>query len=57
MAHVLSSGFLTLCRQQAAIIKNCDNANVHNKQQCEVTNRKYERFKFGGGQVYDCSSD
>jgi hypothetical protein len=45
-----------LCRQQAEVIQNHENANVHNIGQGEPRHRKYKRFKFGGGQAYDRSS-
>jgi hypothetical protein len=46
-----------LCRQQAEVIQNPENANVCNIGQGETRHRKYRRFKFGGGQAYDRSSD
>jgi hypothetical protein len=45
-----------LCRQQAEVIQNHDNANVRNIGQDEADHRKYKRLKFGGGQAYDRSS-
>jgi hypothetical protein len=46
-----------LCRQQAEVIQNHDNENVHNTGQGEARHRKYKRLKLGGGQAYDRSSD
>jgi hypothetical protein len=46
-----------LCRQQAEVIQNHENANVCNIGQGEARHRKYKRLKLGGGQTYDCSSD
>jgi hypothetical protein len=46
-----------LCRQQAEVIQNYDNENVPNIGQGEARHRKYKRFKLGGGQAYDRSSD
>jgi hypothetical protein len=46
-----------LCRQQAEVIQNLDNENVHNIGQGESGHRMYERLKLGGGQAYDSSSD
>jgi hypothetical protein len=44
--------FITvLCRQQALVIQNHENANVRNIGQGEVTHRKYNRLKRGGGQA------
>jgi hypothetical protein len=45
-----------LCRQQAEVIQNHDNKNVHTIGQGEARHRKYKRFKLGGGQAYDRSS-
>jgi hypothetical protein len=45
-----------LCRQQAAVIQNHDNENVHSIGQGETPHRKYKRLKLGGGQAYDRSS-
>jgi hypothetical protein len=43
--------FITiLCRQQAAVILNHENANIHNTGRGEV---KYKRLELGGGQAYD----
>jgi hypothetical protein len=46
-----------LCRQQAEVILNHDNENVRDIGQGEARHRKYKRFKLGGSQAYDCSSD
>jgi hypothetical protein len=46
-----------LCRQQAEVIQNHENANVRNIGQGEARCRKYERLEVGGGQAYDRSSD
>jgi hypothetical protein len=46
-----------LCRQQAEVIQNHENANVRNIALGEVRQRKYKRLKLGGGQAYDRSSD
>jgi hypothetical protein len=46
-----------LCRQQAEVIQNHENANVRNIGQGEPRHRKYKRLKLGGGQAYDRSSD
>jgi hypothetical protein len=46
-----------LCRQQAEVLQNHENANVRNIEEGELRHRKYKRLKLGGGQVYDRSSD
>jgi hypothetical protein len=46
-----------LCRQQAEVIQNHANPNVHNIGQGEAQHRKYRRLKLCGGQAYDRSSD
>jgi hypothetical protein len=46
-----------LCRQQAEVLQNHANANVHNIGQGEPRHRKYKRLKLGGGQAYDHSID
>jgi hypothetical protein len=43
----------TLCRKQAEIIQNHENANVCNIGQGEPRHKKYKRLKLGGGQAYD----
>jgi hypothetical protein len=45
------------CRQQAEVIQNHENENVHYTGQGEARHRKYKRLKLGCGHVYDCSSD
>jgi hypothetical protein len=45
-----------LCRKQAQVIQNLGNENVRYIGQGETQHRKYKRLKFGGGQLYDCSS-
>jgi hypothetical protein len=42
----------TLCRQQAEVIQNHENANVWNIEQ----GKAHKRLKLGGGQAYDRSS-
>jgi hypothetical protein len=46
-----------LCRQQAEVIQQHENANVRNIGQGEQRHRKYKRLKLGGGQAYNRSSD
>jgi hypothetical protein len=46
-----------LFRQQAEIIQNHENANVHNIGQGEPRHRKYKRLKLVGGKVCYRSSD
>jgi hypothetical protein len=46
-----------LCRQQAEVIQNHENANVRNIGQGEPEHRKYKMLKLGGGQANDRSSD
>jgi hypothetical protein len=56
--HTHIYGFITkLCRQQSEVIQNHENEHVHSIGQGETRHRKYKRFKFGGGQAYDRSSD
>jgi hypothetical protein len=45
-----------ICRQQAEVIQNHENANVRNIGQGEPQHRKYKRLKLGGGQARDRSS-
>jgi hypothetical protein len=40
-----------LCKKQAEVIQNHENANVHNSGKGEPPHRKYKRLKFGGGQM------
>jgi hypothetical protein len=42
-----------LCRKQAEVIQNHENANVRNIGQGELRHRKYKWLKFGCGQSYD----
>jgi hypothetical protein len=46
-----------LCRQQAEVIQNYENANVRSIGQGEPRHKKYKTLKLGGGQAYDRSSD
>jgi len=46
-----------LCRQQAKVIQNLENANVRNTAQGQAMYRSYKWLKFGVGQAYDRSSD
>jgi hypothetical protein len=46
-----------LCRQQAEVIQNHENANVRHIGKGNARHRKYKRLKRGGGQAYDRSSD
>jgi hypothetical protein len=46
-----------LCRQQAEVIRNSENANVRIIGQDETRHKKYNRLKLDGGQAYDRSSD
>jgi hypothetical protein len=46
-----------LCRQQAQVILNHENENVHNIGQGKARHRKYKKLKLGGSQTYDRSSD
>jgi hypothetical protein len=45
-----------LCRQQAEVIQNHDNKNVHNIGQGEANHRKYKKLKLGGSQANNRSS-
>jgi hypothetical protein len=56
--HIYIYNYITkLCRQQAEVIQNHENANVRNTGQGEPRHRKYKRFKLGGSKLYDRSSD
>jgi hypothetical protein len=44
-------------RQQAEVIQNQENEKVRGIGQGEARHRNYKRFKLGGGQAYDLSSD
>jgi hypothetical protein len=46
-----------LCRQQAEVIQNHENANVRNIGQGEPRHRIFKRLKFVGGQAYDRLSE
>jgi hypothetical protein len=48
---------LKLCRKQAEVTQNHENANVRSIGQGEPRHRKCKRLKRGGGQAYDRSSD
>jgi hypothetical protein len=45
-----------LCRQQAQVIRNNENANARHIGQGEARHRNHKRLKFSGGQAYnlDC---
>jgi hypothetical protein len=45
-----------LCRQQAELIQNLENADVHNIGQGETQHRKHKMLKLGGGHAYDRSN-
>jgi hypothetical protein len=45
-----------LCRQQAKVIQNHENENVHNIGQGTPQHRKYKRLKLGGGHIYGQTS-
>jgi hypothetical protein len=40
-----------LCRQQAEVTKNHENANISNIGKGKAQHRKYKRLKLGGGQA------
>jgi hypothetical protein len=46
-----------LCRQEAEVIQNHENATVRNIEQGEPRHRKCKTHKLGGDQAYDRSSD
>jgi hypothetical protein len=46
-----------LCTQQAEVIQNHGNENVHNIGEGEAQHPKYKRLKLGGSHAYDRSSD
>jgi hypothetical protein len=46
-----------LCGQKAEFIQNHENEHVRSVGQGEARHVKYKRFKLGGGQAWDCSSD
>jgi hypothetical protein len=45
-----------LCRQQAEVVLNHENANVRNTGQGEARQKKYKRLKLVGSKAYDRSS-
>jgi len=48
--------FITkLCRQQATVTPNHENANVYNIGQGEAQHSRYKRLKLGSSQTYDRS--
>jgi hypothetical protein len=57
-AHVFQTSVIydyitKLCKQQAEVIQNHENANVRKIGQGEARHRKYKKLRFDGGQVYD----
>jgi hypothetical protein len=46
-----------VCRQQAEVIQNHENEQVHSIGQGKARHRKYKRLKLGAGHAYDHSSD
>jgi hypothetical protein len=46
-----------LSRQQAEVIQNHENASVRDIGKGEAWRGKYKRFKLGGDQVHDSSSN
>jgi hypothetical protein len=51
-------GFVTkLCRQQAEVIQNYENANVCNIGQNKAQHRKYKRLKLAGREACNGASD
>jgi hypothetical protein len=46
-----------LCRQQAEVIQNYENANVRDIGKGEAQHSKYKRLKLGDSQAYDHSND
>jgi hypothetical protein len=58
LPYIYEYDYITkLCRQQAEVIQNHENANIRNIGQREPRHIKYKRLKLGGGQAYDCSSE
>jgi hypothetical protein len=45
-----------LCKQQAEVIQNHENANVRSVGQGEALHRKHKRLELGGGEAYGRSS-
>jgi hypothetical protein len=48
---------IKLCRKGAEVIRTHENEHVRGVEQGEARHGKYTRFKLGGGQAYDRSSD
>jgi hypothetical protein len=48
---------MKLCRQQAEVIQNHENANVRDIGKGKAPHRKYKMLKLGCGQAYDPSRD
>jgi hypothetical protein len=46
-----------LCRQQAEVITNHENASVYNIGQGDAQDRNNKRLKLGCGEAYDRSND
>jgi hypothetical protein len=46
-----------MCKQQAGVIRNHENANVCNTEGGEAIHRECKELKLDGGQVHDPSSD
>jgi predicted nucleic acid-binding Zn ribbon protein len=44
---------MKLCRQQAEVIQNHENANVRDIEKGEARHRKYKGLNLGGSQVDD----
>jgi hypothetical protein len=48
---------IKLCRKQAKVIQNHENAHVRGTGQGEARHRKYNRLTLSGVQIYDRSND
>jgi hypothetical protein len=48
---------IKLCRQQAEVIQNHENANAYDNGKGKAQHRKCKRPKLGSSQAYDHSSD
>jgi hypothetical protein len=48
---------MKLCRQQAEVIQNHENSNVHDIAKGEAQHRKCKRLKLSGGQAHDYPND
>jgi nucleoid DNA-binding protein len=46
-----------LCKQQAEVIQNHENANFRDIGKFQARHRKYKGLKLGAGKAYDRSSD